>query len=68
MANTVYTIPTSAQARFDEAMPMLLAHIPAYRAAYNVDLVSIVKQGANWQITLSNPLPASELVHIKLQT
>lgn len=66
MANTNYTIPQSQQARFEEAVPALFIHLATYRVIYNVDLVSINKQGANWVIILTNPLPAAELQHLKM--
>lgn len=66
MANTTYVIPQSQQERFEEAIPLLFIHLATYRTLYNVDLVSIAKQGQNWNVILSNPLPADELKHIKM--
>lgn len=66
MANTTYPIPTNQQARMDEALMMLVQHLPTYRTLYNADLVSVTRTGANWNIVLSNPVPAAESQHIKL--
>lgn len=66
MANTTYPIPTNQQARMDEALALLCAHLPAYRVLYNADLVSVTRQGVNWNIVLTNPIPDAESKHIKI--
>jgi len=52
----------------DEALAALAMHLPTYRALYNADLVSVTRSGANWNIILSNPVPAEESRHIRLTT
>lgn len=67
MANTTYTIPMS---RLTGALRKTglqqFANMLAHLDAYNIDLVSVGRQGANVNIVLSDPVPADQLEHIGL--
>jgi hypothetical protein len=69
MANTSYSIPVGSAAARERAQDVLVGvggHLIAWREIYNIDLVSIVVQGANLVFTFSNPVPIEEQRHIRI--
>lgn len=66
MANTTYPIPVLPKERAEEAMVAIFQHVIGWKQRYNIDFVSCVRNGANFDVTFSDPVPKAERDVIKL--
>jgi hypothetical protein len=66
MANTTYSIPLNQPARVAEAMSAVFLHLVSWKQRFNIDFVSCIRNGANLDVTFSDPVPQSEREHIRM--
>lgn len=66
MAQTTYTIPLNDPPRVADACSAMFEHLVMWKQKYNLDFVSVVRVGANVEITFSDPVPLLERQHIRL--
>lgn len=66
MAQTTYSIPLNQPARVADAMAAVFQHLVGWKREYNIDFVSCIRNGAQIDVTFSDPIPASEQVTIRL--
>jgi hypothetical protein len=66
MANTTYSFPVSPADRAVEAMVAVFTHLTAWKQRYNIDFVSCVRNGANLDVTFSDPVPKAERDAVKV--
>lgn len=66
MAQTTYSFPVSPSDRTVEAMVAVFYHLQAWKQIYNVDFVSCIRNGANVDLTFSDPIPLAERLAIKV--
>ena len=66
MANTTYSIPLNQPARVAEAMAAVFLHLVEWKRRFNIDFVSCVRNGANLDVTFSDPVPQAEREHIRM--
>lgn len=66
MANTTYSIPLNDPERVADAMSAVMLHLIHWKREYNIDFVSLVRQGQNVELTFNNPIPLDERKAIRL--
>lgn len=66
MAQTTYIIPLNDPPRVADACASLFQHLVVWKQKYNIDFVSVIRVGANVEVTFSDPVPLLERQHIRL--
>lgn len=66
MAQTTYQLPLSDQQRAVDAMRVVFDHLQSWKAKYNIDFLSCIRNGPNLDVTFSDAIPQGERTHIRL--
>ena len=66
MAQTTYSVSVQPPDRAIEAAIGVFNHLIAWKQLYDLDFISCVRNGPNFDLTFSDPVPKAERDAIKL--